>query len=264
MGWSVKKNLKNSLIKIVPKSYFRFRDGAADFLKVGFPKSGNNWVHFLLANAIAKAGDREVNIHFRNKDYWVSTTKPKRPPIEGFPRLLSNTDPLGEQLYVTADTDVVYIIRHPADVLVSHYHYLKYRWGRQLGPFSKYIRSQELGVRTWVNHVKSWEGRWNHVIKFEDLKEDPLNCLKEIARILGREFSTETLRYAVEKSSFENMTAMEERYGLPQKQGANMDYTFMRKGTTDKGKEYFDKDDYRYLAAEAHSVLERFQYKVPS
>ncbi|WP_263834155.1 sulfotransferase domain-containing protein [Salinibacter sp.] len=259
----VKKIAKKGAVKLVPSLYYRYRDGTADFLKVGFPKSGNNWVHFLLANAIAKVGSREVDIHFRNKGDWISTTKPKRPPVEGYPKLLSNTDPFDEQLYITADTNVVYIIRHPADVLESHYHYLKYRWGRPLGPFSEYIRSQELGVKAWVNHVRSWEGRWDQVIKFEELKKDPLQCLKNVARILGRQFSAETLKYAVEKSSFENMAAMEKRYGLPEKQGANMDYTFMRKGETNRGEQYFDKEDYFYLLAHTEDILRDFQYDLP-
>jgi len=259
-----KRKIKSKLKSAVPGFWYRLRDGKADFLKVGFPKSGNNWVHFLISNAIAREGGKEVDIHFRNKADWVSTSKPQYPPVEGFPRLLSNTDSFDEQVYVTADTIVVYILRHPADVLDSHYHYLKHRWGRQLGTFSEYIRSEEFGIDAWVSHVESWEGRWDHLVKFEELKDDPLQCLKEIVRLLEYEFTTETLEYAVKQSSFENMAAMEEEYGLPRKQGANMDYSFMRKGTTDQGKEYFDAEDYQYLSTRASDVIERFQYEIPS
>lgn len=247
----------------LPTSVVRRLHGTADFLKCGYPKSGNNWVHFLLANAVVAAAGRDVDIHFRNNDEWLSTTVPRKPPIEGFPRMLSNTDPYGDQKYVDANTNVLYIIRHPGDVMESFYHYRKYRWNDDVGSFAEFIRGDRWGVPAWKDHVQSWEGNWDRLVRFEDLKRDAISELRRMVGLLGHTFDDATLELAAECSSFENMRRMEAEYGKPDKLGADPNYTFMRAGESDRGETYFDGTDYRYLHRTAGDVMERYGYDVP-
>lgn len=233
----------------------------SDIILAGFPKSGNNWVTFLIANTIVRAAGRDDDIHFRNANDWVSSTFPASPPadVDGIPRFVATHDNYKHQ-----EANIIYILRHPADVMESYYHYLGGRWNEPVGEFSEFIRSDQWGVRAWKRHVESWDGHRNVLIKFEDLKRDPKAQLKEICDLFDRDISEKELEYAVTKSSFENMSRMEERYGLPQKHGANQDYVFMRSGESNLGAEYFCENDYRYLWQEASEVMKRYDYDVPT
>ncbi|MFB6301610.1 MAG: sulfotransferase domain-containing protein [Haloferacaceae archaeon] len=256
-------SLRLDLYETLPTPVARLRHGTADFLKCGYPKSGNNWVHFLIANAIVGAAGRTDDVHFRNNDEWLSTTVPKEPPVDGFPRMLSNTDPYDDQQYLDADTDVLYIVRHPGDVMESFYHYRKYRWNDDVGTFSEFIRGERWGVPAWRAHVESWEGNWDVLVRFEDLKQDSLAELRRIVELFDHAFDEATLEYAAERSSFETMRRMEEEYGKPERHGANPDYTFMREGSSDRGEAYFDEADYRYLDRAAGDAMDRYGYETP-
>lgn len=247
----------------LPPSVARRLHGTADFLKCGYPKSGNNWVHFLIANAVVKAAGRNDDVHFRNNHEWLSTSVPREPPADGFPKMLSNTEPYDAQRYLDDDTDVLYIVRHPGDVMESFYHYRKYRWNDDVGTFAEFIRSEHWGIPAWKAHVNSWEGNWDVLVRFEDLKRDSLAELRRIVELFHREFDDDTLRYSSEQSSFENMRRMETEYGKPSKLGANPSYSFMREGESDRGETAFEASDYRYLERAAGDLLDRFGYNVP-
>lgn len=247
----------------LPRSIAQMIHGTADLLKTGFPKSGNNWVHFLLANAIVRSAGRNDEISFRNNDEWVSTSVPREPPVDGYPRLLSNTLPYGEQTYLDEDTSVIYIVRHPGDVMESYYHYRAGRWNDDVGEFSDFIRSDRFGLGNWVDHVASWDGHYDLLVKFEELKQEPHTVLEGIAALLHRDFGDDTVKQAVKAASFKNMARMEEKYGLPEKHGANPEFTFMRKGESNRGAEYFTDDDYRYLDRIAGDWMHHFGYDVP-
>ncbi|WP_324759659.1 sulfotransferase domain-containing protein [Haloarcula sp. GH36] len=260
LAWKAGKFAIRETQKKALYTYIRLVDGPSDFIKSGFPKSGNNWVHFLIANAMVAAAGRDDEIHFRNKNDWVATGIPDEPPVEGFPRMVSNSNPYDEQPWLSPETRTVYIVRHPADVMESFYHYRKYRWNNDDGSFDEFIRDAEVGLPAWRNHVESWENNWDVLIRFEDLKDDPAAQLGRICSLWERDISSEVIEAAVEASSFENMQRVEQKYGSPEKDGANPDYTFMRKGETNYGDEYFTDEEYEYLIERVGDVLTRLDY----
>jgi hypothetical protein len=236
---------------------FGYRE--SDVLIPSFPKSGRNWVRFLLANSIVIAEGWDTEIHFLNSSKWVSTTVPKTPPVEeGYPRIAADHDE-----YAGQNTRAIYILRHPADVMESYYVYQRDRWNEPVGEFSEFIRDDEWGVQAWKSHVESWEDHIDVLVTFEGLKEDPGARLREMYTLFERNINDETVAEAVERSSFEAMARMEEKYGIPQKHGANNDFTFMRQGDASQGADYFDDDDYRYLLETAGDVMDRHGYRVP-
>lgn len=256
-------SLRLDFYDALPATLAQLRHGTAGFLKCGYPKSGNNWVHFLVANAVVRAAGRDDDIYFGNHRKWLSTTVPMEPPVDGFPRMLSNTDPYDDQQYLGPETDVVYIIRHPADVMESFYDYRRGRWNDDVGTFAEFVRSKRWGVPAWRDHVESWEDNWDVLVRFEDLKQDSLAELRRIVALFDHEFDEATLEYAAERSSFETMRRMEETYGKPERYGADSDYTFMREGTADRGESQLDDADYRYLDEAAGDVMDQYGYEVP-
>jgi hypothetical protein len=233
----------------------------SDVLIASFPKSGRNWVRFLLANSIVLEAGRDEEIHFHNSSRWVSTTEPRKPPVEidGYPRMVAD-----HVEYQGQGTRVIYILRHPADVMESYYVYLRDRWNEPVGEFSSFIRDEEWGIPAWRSHVESWEGSVDILVTFEDLKADPGAVLTEMYTLFERDLDDAVIDEAVRRSSFEYMSRMEEKYGIPEKRGANDDFTFMRKGESTQGEEFFDESDYRYLREAAGNVLDRYGYEIPT
>lgn len=238
-------------------SQFGYRE--SDVLIPSFPKSGRNWVRFLLANSVVIAAQREVDIHFLNSSEWISTSVPKAPPVDAeYPRIAAEH---GE--YQGQDTQVIYILRHPSDVMESYYVYLRDRWNEPVGEFSEFIRDAEWGVPAWRSHVRSWEDEIDVLVTFEGLKYDSGVQLENMYTLFDVGVSDQVVAEAVKRSSFESMARMEEQYGIPQKHGANNDFTFMRRGEATQGKEYFTDADYRYLWETAGDVMRRYNYEVP-
>lgn len=262
MMYNVTRQLTKAYLDIqdaVRVVYPQFGYRESDVLIASFPKSGRNWVRFLLANSMVVADGRDEEIHFLNSSYWVSTTTPKTPPVsEGYPRIAAEH---GE--YKGQNTRVIYIIRHPADVMESYYVYLRDRWNEPVGEFPEFIRDDEWGVSAWRSHVQSWEDAVDILVSFEDLKQDAGECLRDMYQLFERNVNDETVAEAVERSSFDNMARMEEKYGIPQKHGANDDFTFMREGETSQGEEFFNAADYQYLWETASGVMRRYDYEVP-
>src|SRR2546423_7743737 len=89
-----------------------------DVFLVSYPRSGNTWLRFLVANALrpeeqatfATVGDVVPDI------YDVTNRDLLRLPD---PRILKSHEPVDERY-----RRVAYLVRNPADVALSYYHYL--------------------------------------------------------------------------------------------------------------------------------------------
>jgi len=257
LGFGLRSRVYNGVRKIHPQFGYR----KTDIYISSFPKSGRNWVSFLLANFNKLYYNKKGVINFKNIYRWVPNDipVPKKPPIEdeGLPRMVAR-----HSLYEGQDVKSIYIMRHPADVMVSYYHFMIGRKGMELGSFSSMIRDSDLGIPAWVDHVESWEGNWSLVIRYEDLKRDPLNELSRMVDLIGGYDGDiqGIMEKTVKKSSFENMKRVEEKWGLPNKKGKNNNYTFMRSGKSNKGKEKFSDSDYLYLKKRAGVLIDRYGY----
>ena len=262
VGYRIGRQFRKLYLKtrdVIRNGYPQFGYQASDVLIASFPKSGRNWVRFLLANSIVASADRDVEIHFLNSSDWISTTVPKTPPVEdGYPRIVAD-----HGKYQGQDTKVIYIIRHPADVMESYYVYLRDRWNEPVGEFSAFIRDDEWGIPAWKRHVESWESEVDVLVTFGGLKRDPGACLREMYTLFERSISKEVVDKAVNRSSFENMARVEQEYGIPEKHGANDDFIFMRKGTQSEGEDYFSYNDYQYLWETAYEKMQQYGYKIP-
>jgi Sulfotransferase domain. len=217
-----------------------------------------------MANTVAGVLGQTEDVHFKNLKSWVggSEAPPSAPPADGFPTVIGHHRERPTATYLGEDTTVVYVVRHPGDVMESFYDWRQNRWvDMDPGPFTDFIRSEN-GVKAWARHVRSWQDRWDVLIKFEDLKEDPSSQLRKIWNAADVAVDESTIQYAVDQSSFTNMQRMEEQYGKDDKAGGNPDYAFMRKGESDAGEAYFDAEDRQYLGRIAGDILEPLDYTV--
>jgi hypothetical protein len=184
-----------------------------DTFLVSYPKSGNTWVRFLLANLIHP----NETIGFANINRLL--------PAPGVlskrflkslprPRILKSHEPFDARF-----RKVIYLVRDPRDVAVSEYHFdLKKRYiaaDMTLEQFIKpFLAGETSSYGSWGEHVASWVGaRYGNpkflLARYEDLLADPISETAKIAEFLGIQADAERIKSAVERSSADRMRKLE-------------------------------------------------------
>lgn len=226
-----------------------------DVWLVSFPKAGNTWMNFLLANLMVKHCGKDIDVNFKTIYSVVPDIHYNKKEIlddlgfAPFPRIIKS-----HSAYLPDYKRVVYIIRDPRDVMVSYYHYLMNKIdGPKFKNFSQFIKSKNYGIPAMLNHIKSWLNKWDIIIKYEDLKKAPLNQMRNILSYLGVNTNDDNINFAVEKSSFENMRLMEKRDGMVKSHRFKKEFAFMRKGQVGGWNELFNENDLQYYEKQSEN-----------
>lgn len=187
---------------------------ADDTFLVSYPRSGNTWTRFLVANLLFPAQP----VSFANIEQLIpdaeaqSSRRMKRVPS---PRIIKS-----HQYFDHRYPKVVYIVRDPRDVVLSYYDFArKSRHIPDEYPLQNFVSqfvSGELSMDwgTWGENVGSWVGarlgqRNFLLLRYEDLLARPEEELAKVARFLGVQPAPERLLDAVQRSSAERMRDME-------------------------------------------------------
>jgi hypothetical protein len=186
-----------------------------DTFLVSYPKSGNTWVRFLLANVLYP----NETVGFANINRLLPAPGvSSRRFLKSVPRprILKSHEPFDVRF-----RKVIYLVRDPRDVVVSEYHFnLKKRYiGSEvsLEEFCRrFIAGETSSYGSWWEHAASWIGARNGnpaflLIRYEDLIADSIHKTAEIARFLGIQADEERLRLAVERSSADRMRKLEKQ-----------------------------------------------------
>ncbi len=198
-----------------------------------YPKSGNTWVRFLIANLLLRRIESSAQVMQQIPDIHDGVSGAH---LFGKRTTLIKTHwkywtgmPLREDTI-----GAIYIIRNPLDVLESNQNYALQRSGnlrREAAPeevaklasrlVEDYIthgghpRFRQFGIGSWEEHVQSWT--WSGIdfprliVKYEDLKTDPAAGLIRICRFLQLKRTDEQIWQAVENSSEMRMRRLEEQ-----------------------------------------------------
>lgn len=233
-----------------------------DLYLVSFPKSGNTWLSFLMANIHVKMSgmSREVNF-FNIHDFIpdIHSSRNLKRDILSFPghRVIkshSEFNPLYRK--------VIYLVRDPRDVMVSYYWFQK-NMGSFNESISKLIRSPLFGISAWCRHVQAWVEAPASVsidfVRYEDIKEDPGNLLTRLYKLLGYTIHSDILAKCIRESSFENMKKLEGFYNY----GGDMrfaDFKFMRKGQAGGYKSELSKEDISFINKTASRWMSIFRH----
>lgn len=173
-----------------------------DTFLVSYPRSGNTWMRYLLANIMRPSGTWHIsNLNEVVPDiYQVDLDK------YASANIYKSHEPFTESY-----GKVIYIFRDGRDVAVSYYNLMKTAFGCTC-TFDEFIISMLTGGKetvygSWQNHVLGWmrSGRNNDIffIKYEDLCEDTPKVLKNVCDFMGIDPSPESIPNAIRRSTFE-------------------------------------------------------------
>jgi len=188
-----------------------------DVFLVSYPRSGNTWTRFLVANLAYP----EEKVSFANIERLIPDTSSqsnralKRTPR---PRIIKT-----HQYFDHRYRKMIYIVRDPRDVALSLYNFQrKYRQIPDdyplLASVDDFVRGNLISADwgTWAENVASWvytrsDSRDFLLLRYEDMIADTGRELARIARHLGIEASTDRLQSVIDRSSADRMREMEKR-----------------------------------------------------
>lgn len=181
---------------------------------VGYPKSGNTWLRFLVANLMNP--DEPVDfstVSDRVLEMNALLTDPQAKRASR-PRLLHGHAPLDVRY-----GRVLMIVRDPRDVVVSYYHHVlglqRISDTTSIEQFVDLFLDGKLDkYGSWEDNVAGWlgarEGRDDFMhLRYEDLLKDTYGCLHQVGGFLGLRTDEQAVKAAVESSTSDKMRKME-------------------------------------------------------
>ena len=211
-----------------------------DTFVISYPRSGNTWTRFLIANLLHP--DEPVtflNIGRLVPDAEIQSNHYMR--RVGSPRVIKS-----HSYFDPRYPRVIYIVRDPRDVAPSEYDLLrKYRRIEDGYPLERFIGDfltgsgavASAGWGTWGENVASWALARGAkpgflLVRYEDLKAHPEQEVARLAKFLGVEPSPPLLQTTLDRSSAERMREMEKtqgnQWGSSQYKNRRTDIPFVR------------------------------------
>jgi hypothetical protein len=189
---------------------------------VGYPKTGNTWLRYMLGSYAAVAYGLPAVPLFDEFDRWGRAVR-----AGGFPGVTfthapltwasQTADDLDRDLVVAPfeGSDVVLLVRYPLDVLVSAWHQERTRARPPYeGSLQAFLRDPVFGIEKLLRFYGIWAeaasaGFPVTVVRYEDLQTDAGRELRRVLDVLGIEVDAAAAEAAVDRASFESMRALE-------------------------------------------------------
>jgi hypothetical protein len=213
MIYGIKTVVKYALgIDIAGRNFAVYPD---DTFVVSYPRSGNTWTRFLIANLVHP--DKDVS--FANIEKLIpDTSSQSNRALKTTPRpRIIKTHEYFDHRY----PKTIYIVRDPRDVVLSYYDFQrKYMQIDDAYPLEQYVddfvngKLISIGWGTWGENVASWiytRGKRNNflLMRYEDMMNDTMRELARISEFLDIPADPKRLRHAVESSSADRMRTLE-------------------------------------------------------
>jgi hypothetical protein len=188
-----------------------------DTFIVSYPRSGNTWTRFLIANLLHPDQPATfANIENLVPDAEAQSSRMlKRTPR---PRYVKSHEYFDHRY-----RKVIYIVRDPRDVALSYYNFeRKYRHIEDGYPLERYIedfvggRLSSADWGTWAQNVGTWISARGKspdflLLRYEDMLRDTSLELGRIADFFGIQADVESRERAIQRSSAQQMRELEKK-----------------------------------------------------
>ena len=193
----------------------RFTVFPDDIFLASYPRSGNTWARFLLANLI-----------FPNEDVsFTSIGRLVADPARSSKKFLNNLSrPRILKSHHPFDSryrKVIYLVRDPRDVVISEYFNAqkKMRIDSRVSLdqyVEQFVAGESSFYGSWWENVASWIAvRQGHpsflLIRYEDLLRRTLHEVSRITEFLSINVSVQRMGEVVNRSSFDQMRELEQK-----------------------------------------------------
>lgn len=238
-------------------------------LLVGYPKSGNTWLQYLLAYI---TGSHSVNLddlqnenqqHNAQKLREEKESKHSSDFLNGLYICKTHSLPKG-----ISDIDgykgIVQIVRDPRDVIVSYYYFIHFFRMSKSNPelvnnYSKLQQSRNFNqmIKKVCGELNNYYQQWRAVpnkiaVKYEDLQSNPEETIRTILKTLNIDAPDFLIKEGIEAYAFSNITGREK--------GAEENTKFFRKGIVGDYKNHFGSLQNIYVKRKLKDYFKEFNY----
>jgi len=240
-----------------------------DVFICSYPKSGNTWAKFLLANLLYPHEEISfANIEDKMPSIYYSEGKTLKVPR---PRLLKSHEAFDPRYQ-----RVIYLVRDPRDVVLSLYHYaIKLKRIHENYDLDQFTEEFIIGNTNrdyfgcWGENVGSWLGAREHdpqflFIKYEDMLADSVQALTQMVQLIGFNKTPAEIQAAVEKSSFNRLQSLEAKESENPRIGGALkgrkDKYFIRKGQHQAWKEELSPQSIALIENKWRPLMQKLGY----
>ncbi len=227
---------------------------------VSYPRSGNTWVRFLIANV----QHPDLDIGYRKLDQLM----PDMHQAQSFKERKLTWSPVVFKSHHMHHDDfekVIYLYRDGRDVALSCYYFYQGEWNnpewRVRGSFTEYLKKFVVGWNNfggWSEHVNFWVIKKipkveTLFVKYEDLINDPYMGLIKILKFLDIKCTYDQTIDAVHKSSYEQLKARAPGDG-------QHPFSYGTKGKSGGWVQHFDMEQLKIFYDYGGNVMKKLSY----
>lgn len=214
-----------------------------DVLVSSFPKSGNTWVRFFLANLLSLREWNGETVDFDILDSRMiefgKSNLIAAPTPATLPRFVKTHLPNSP---VFNGRKAIFIVRDPRDVMASFFSYEGNKTQPRIsGTFSEFLRHPRFGLPGWVKHTSSWLNRATVVLRYEDMRADAESSFQAILDGLGIDATPEEVAEATRRASQKHVQAVEQAHGISRPERFREGFQFSRDGSVGRGVSLFNE-----------------------
>ncbi|MBP7509343.1 MAG: sulfotransferase domain-containing protein [Prolixibacteraceae bacterium] len=176
----------------------------------------------------------------------------------------------GEALFPSEiSMGALYFIRNPLDVCVSYANHSAGEIENTLNFLMNedaFLAGKKRGqlrqiLMSWKSHVKSWQQQTQipvHILKYEDMLQNPLETFGSAVRFLKLEYDEEKLERAIRNSDFKYLQQMEKEKGFSEKM--QLCNSFFWKGKIGNYRDFLSPEGVQKIVEYNFEVMKEFGY----
>ena len=257
-----RRRLREAVDDCIDRPYLPQPPDDTDLFLVAYPKSGINWLKWLMATTnLLLSGDKREITFFNHSDFIADLHSVSRvgPPTPAGPRLPLLHQPCALDPALPQG-DLSRARSAPRDALLPRPSPGRAVWQ---GSLEEMVEHRLYGIRAWADHVGGWLDKVDAtasftLLRYEDLLARTTQELTRLYDLLGWRLESAVAAEVLARVTIERMRAHEAKFneGHPRRR----DTEFVRKGDIKGPRQPVPEAVLRRIEAEAGPLMRRLGY----